>query len=163
MLKKLSVYSILCLFLSACQTYFPVAEEISEKKPSCGDGVESIELTDIDYLLFANKMIDSMIQAKNIQQQTARKRMTLSIKPVQNNTDEAIEMKTINLAIKNRVLRSSRFIITESATEQFQLSGSFEKIERSSTGCTDAYTQFSLQLMNMQTNRILWSEDKKFN
>lgn len=159
MIKKWFVYSGLCLLLTACQTNFPVAKE----QQSCKDTVEAIELTDIDYLLFANRMIDSMIQHKNIQQEIAGNRMTLSILPVENNTSEAINMNAVNQAIKNRVLRSGQFIINESVSSPFQLSGSFANNPRSSTACAETYTQFSLQLMNTQNKRILWSEDTKFN
>jgi len=159
MIKKCFLYPVLGLLLSACQTNFPVATE----QQLCNDTVEAIELTDIDYLLFANRMIDSMIHHKNIQQEIIGNRMTLSILPVENNTSEAINMIAINKAIKNRVLRSGQFIINESASGPFQLSGTFANKQRSSSACAETYTQFSLQLMNTQNKRILWSEDTKFN
>ena len=159
MLKKLTAYPILLLLLSACETHFPVLME----NQSCKEAIETVELTDIDYLLFANKMIDSMIQDKNIQRETANNRMKLSLLPIKNNTNETIEMSVINLAIKNRLVRSGQFIINESASEPLQLSGAFEKVEQSPSTCAQKYTRFALQLKNTRSNRILWSEDTKFN
>lgn len=161
MLKKLTIYPVFLVFLSACQTHFPI---VTEPEPqACNEPIASIELSDIDYLLFANQMIDTMIQDRNIQQRISNKRMTLKLLPIENRTNEMIDLSKINLTLKNRLLRSGHFIINDSTSEPLQLSGAFENINTSSNACAESYGRFSLQLQNSQTGQILWSGNRKFN
>ena len=164
MLKKLILFTLMVFFLSACQTHLPMISE----SISCDENLESIASADIDYLLYANKMVDSLIRNKNVQKETAVSRMELYLYPVTNNSNKTIDMASINRAIKNRLLRSSKFVLLNDAkpvpdeSAEFQLSGSFEEIEQQSNNCSGMYNQFSLKLMNTRTNTILWSEKKRF-
>ena len=159
MLKKLIFFSLPLFFLSACQTHFPVVSE----SISCAEEMEGIELADIDFILYANIMVDSLTLDKRIQRETAHSRMNLSISPVTNKTDKEIDMAVINQAINNRIIRSGQFIlVNEVEPGQYQLSGSFEEITRSINTCDKKHLQFSLKLMNTQTRTIVWSDKKQF-
>lgn len=158
MLKPIVLYTMLGLLLIACQSQLPVASD----QQACPDPIESVELTNIDYLLFANRMVDKMIQDSNVQREIANKRMNLTLIPVANNSNDAIDLASVNLTIKNRLLRSGQFILNGKNTGTYQLSGAFDKKTQASTGC-ESYSQFSLQLLNRETNRILWSDNTKFN
>lgn len=170
-MKKLIFSSLTLLFLNACQTHFPILSEndgsdhrVSEKA-ACQENIEAGELADIDYLLYANKMIDSMTRSKQVQKETANSRMRVYISPVSHSGGD-VDMSFINTSIKNRILRSGLFIVVDDmAAGDFQLSGAFKEIQQAgdSLSCNKNYEEFSLQLKNRRTSAILWSDKKQFN
>lgn len=148
------------MLLSSCQTHLPV---ISDSQP-CEETIETIELTDIDYLLYANQMIDSMINSRRVQQERLEKRMKVFFVPVINKTDDTIELTPVNIAVFNRLLRSGQFILNEEIqNSQFQLSGSFDESSAASGQCAKPHRRFKLQLKSLKNGEIIWSEEKKFN
>lgn len=160
MFKQLILSIFILLFINACQTHLSVIDENRD----CGSEIENIELTDIDYLLYANKMVDSMIQNRRIQELLSAKRMNLMLLPVSNNTSEAIELLPINTAIYNRLLRSGHFIFHQTLeSSQYQLTGEFNEIKKDTDSCDKAYKRFSMQLKSLPDAQVLWSEEKKFN
>ncbi len=159
---KTLTFSILILFyITACQTHLPIVG-VDDVDTPCPENIESIELADIDYLLYANKMIDSMVENNNVKQETINSRMRLSISPItQSHSD--INMSTLNTAIKNRVLRSGLFIIvSDRSVTNFNLSGEFKEVVQQSSSCSQSYDEFSLQLKNIKNGSTLWSELKQF-
>ena len=170
-LKKLVFSSLILLFLNACQTHFPILSEndvpdrrVSEKT-ACQENIESSELADIDYLLYANKMIDSMTRSEQVQKETANSRMRVYLSPVSHSRDD-VDMSVINTSIKNRILRSGLFVVVDDmGAGEFQLSGAFKEIQQTddSSFCNKNYEEFSLQLKNRRSNAILWSDKKQIN
>ena len=170
-MKKLIFSSLTLLFLNACQTHFPIlsekdgAEHRVSEKAACQENIESIELADIDYLLYANKMIDSMTRSQAVQKETANSRMRLYLSPVRHSRED-VDMTFINTSIKNRILRSGLFVVVDGVeSADFQLSGVFKAIQQAgdSSSCNKNHEEFSLQLKNNRTGAILWSEKKQFN
>jgi len=152
--------------LNACQTHLPIISDdnVSNSdisgKAACEQNIERIELADIDYLLFANKMIDSMMQSRNVQKKTVNNRMRLYLSPVHHSD---VDMNSLNTSIKNRVMRSGLFIIVNDLRQaDFQLSGTFETINKQANLCNENYEVFSLYLNDSRTDAILWSEHKQF-
>jgi len=165
-LKKLIFSSLTLFFLNACQTHFPIVSEnkLSEAA-ACQENIERIELADIDYLLYANQMIDSMMHSNNVQKETVNSRMRIYLSPVSRNSDD-VDMNILNTSIKNRILRSGLFIVTEDMkSADFQLSGAFKEIKQAADtySCIGKYEEFSMQLRSSRTDTILWSEKKQFN
>ena len=165
MLNKLILFLLMILFLNACQTHFPIVSQMEDSDNiSCPKNIDQIELADIDYLLYANRMIDAMIRDHKVQKELTTNRMKLSIQPIshQNNTAK-VDMATVNTAIKNRILRSGQFIIVkDEQSSDVQLSGVFENKKIHPNNCVENYEQFSMQLKNSQSGRIIWSEKKQF-
>ena len=162
MLKNAMVFLLSMLLLNACQTHLPIVSESISDSHSCNESIESVELTDIDYLLYANRMVDLLVHDKSIQAATADSRMTLFITPVKNNTNEAIEVTPINMAIKNRIIRSGKFIVLDKPEmSQTQLNSSFNDLQQSDN-CAGSPKSFSLTLINSLTRAIIWSENKRF-
>ncbi len=161
---KYFIFSILILlFLTACQTHFPITGNIDELEKTCPENLDSIELADIDYLLYANKMVDSMVQSNNVKQETINNRMRISLSPITYDRSD-IDMNTLNAAIKNRMLRSGLFIIVSDVdASDFHLSGGFKEVRLQLNSCDQTYGVFSLQLKNNRSGSILWSESKHFN
>jgi PBP1b-binding outer membrane lipoprotein LpoB len=134
----------------------------TEEKIICPDNIERLELADIDYLLYANKMIDSMIQNKAVQTKTTNSRMRLSLSPIAHSRND-VDLNSLNTAIKNRILRSGLFVVVDgTGSANYQLSGIFKAIHQSNT-CNVDYEEFSLQLKDIRTDKILWSDKKRFN
>lgn len=170
-MKKLIFSSLILLFLSACQTRFPilsgneVSEQDASEKAACHEDIERLELADIDYLLYASKMIDSMTQSRNIQNETANSRIRVFLSPVAHSNSD-VDMTNLNTSIKNRILRSGQFIVVNNMESgDFHLSGAFEEIKQQSdaSSCNEKYEVFSLQLKDSRTNKIFWSDKKIFN
>ena len=97
------------LFLTACQTHFPIVSESdqTEKKNYCK---ENKPLTQINFLFYANTMIDSLTQAKAIQEKTNAGRIRLYINPINNESGKSIDMGSIdeeilNLSFKEKFIR----------------------------------------------------------
>ncbi|MCU7820050.1 MAG: penicillin-binding protein activator LpoB, partial [gamma proteobacterium symbiont of Lucinoma myriamae] len=113
MLNKLILLVLMLVFVNACQTHLPIAAQMEGMENSdCPKNIEQIELADIDYLLYANRMVDDMIQDHNVQEALGSNRLKIAIQPISHENNIAqINMDAINLAIKNRILRSGQFII----------------------------------------------------
>lgn len=165
MLNKLILLILMLLFLNACQTYLPIATQMEDTENSaCPKNIEQIELADIDYLLYANRMVDDMIQDHNVQAALSSNRLKIAIQPISHENNIAqINMDAINLAIKNRILRSGQFIIVnDKQSANVYLSGVFNKKAVQSTHCMENFEQFSMQLKNNQTGQLIWSDKKQF-
>ncbi len=168
-MKNLIFLLLTVFILSACQTHLPISlgtdsegtpKNVPEKL-NCQENIERIELEDIDYLLFANTMIDQMIQNRDVQIVTSKNRMRIYIAPVTHSNDE-VDLTFLNTSIKNKIQRSGSFIIISTAGEApFQLTGSFEEINQAHL-CNETYEEFHLQLEDVASNKILWSDKKRF-
>lgn len=157
MIKKVIFFSSIILSLNGCQTHLPVVTE----SISCDENVERIKLHDTDYLLYANTMIDSLAQDEKVQEKTENSRMQLYLDAVVNKTNEIIKMTSINAAIKNRIIRSGQFIlVNQEDSARYHLSGLIENVQ-DTRNCSVEYQQFSLKLMDMRSNSIIWSEEKR--
>jgi len=147
--------------LSACQTHLPIVSEPATENKNCQGNVEQIELEDIDYLLFANTMIDQMIQSQEVQVNTSKNRMRIFIAPVTHSRDE-VDLTFLNTSIRNKIKRSGLFIIINNASKApFKLSGLFEEIKQDHS-CNEIYEEFHLQLEDVGNSKILWSDKKLF-
>ena len=166
MLKKTGSYLLLLavlLILSACQTTLPVFEQSSEMDTQdsvCPDIQKIVKNVQYDYLVYANKMIDSMTRNRNVQERLKQKRLKIYLQPVVNKTTDNIDISAINYAIKNRVIRSGQFIITDNrASADYQLGGTIT-VNTNVGNCDTGLRKFSLSLTGITQSTILWSEYK---
>ena len=164
----LPVIAVLFLIvsLSACQTTLPVFEENQESSSSvtedrdCTEKKKTSRNVQYDYLVYANKMIDSMVKNRNVQAKLKQQRMKIYLQPVVNNTSDNIDISAINYAIKNRVIRSGQFILADSPdTAQYRISGKINSIN-TVNDCDSGQRKFSLSLTGTKQAAILWSEYK---
>lgn len=183
-LKKLIIFLLSTLFSTACQTHLPLVDEhngndkkivITKPCPNNIVQIEQVELADIDYLLYANRMIDNMIGSEAVKEKLELHRLKISLAAIQDKNTTHIDMSTLNRTIKNRLLRSGQFIVVANRqASEVHLSGAFEKIEQLSTApltpqetsqqteCIVSYKQFSLQLNESQSKKLIWSDKKQF-
>jgi len=177
---KKYIISLLSVLLSACQTHLPLlSQEDNPEKNVCVSDMEQIQLADIDYLLYANRMADELIQDDQVQKQLSLNRLKIAIAPIKYIDNAAmsdlaeddltqvrltqVDLTTVNRAIKNRLIRSGLFIVVDNQQESdVSLSGYFINKERVINHCIEQYEQFSMQLENTQSQHIIWSQQKEF-
>ena len=167
-MKKLFTVLLSSLLLNACQTHLPIVSEHigsadDDNKP-CVNNTKYTKSANIDYLLYANRMVDTMIEDDAIQQRVSSKRLKVLIQEIKHTDNNAqIDMVSINSAVKNRLLRSGHFIVVNNRqSADVQLSGIFEKTKRQLTDCVESVDQFSLQLTDSHSKQLIWSDKKQF-
>ena len=160
MLRKRVLFSLFAVFLTACQSYLPLSNE----QKYCENNIEATELRDIDYLLYANRMVDAMVESSRVREILSRHRMKLMVLPIINNTSEDIELLSVNKTVYNRLLRSGHFIMHQDIqTSDYQFSGAFDEMTNGTESCAGVYKTFSLYLKSIDNEQIIWSEKKFFN
>jgi len=165
-LKKLFTILLSSFLLNACQTHLPIVSEHigSADNKACVNNTQYTKSANIDYLLYANRMVDTMIKDDAIEQRVSSKRLKvliLEIKHIDNSVQ--IDMVSINNAVKNRLLRSGLFIVVNNIeAADVQLSGIFEKTKRQLTDCIQSVDQLSLQLTDSHSKQLIWSDKKQF-
>ena len=151
------------IMLNACQTHFPIVSEsvVNETMP-CDNTIEPKKTAYIDYLLYANRMVDRMITDKKVQEKLNNKRLKLVIASVKNNSEIGqADINSVNSAVINRLKRSGQFIIVNNLqNSDVQFSGAFAIVEKKQNSCIAIYEQFSLHLTDSQTKQVIWSDKK---
>lgn len=158
------VFSIgILLFVSACQTHLPIVSEPEQTKDdsSCEENKQS---TDINYLYYANIMIDALTDSKAVQDKIQVRRIKLFVNSVHNGTGKNINMSLINKEILNRINRSGMFIlVNDTAAADYSLSGVIKNTAKNNHECRVDQEQLSIELVQPQTNTLFWSEKKLLN
>jgi PBP1b-binding outer membrane lipoprotein LpoB len=164
MLKYITFFIFLLFFLSACQTQKIQLDTQIKSIDDCPKHIEKIDLADIDYLLYANRMIDSMILDEQVKAGYLLSRVTLYIHPIQTDNKIYMDISTLNQAIYNRIVRSGKFIIVNNIEQSnYQLLANIASLNANmKQNCSNFYETLSLELKNTDTHTILWSDRKVF-
>ena len=163
MLKKFAFSIVIFLFLTACQTHFPLVSEVDQAEDNnfCK---ENKPLIQINYLFYANTMIDSLTQAKAIQEKTNAGRIRLYVNPINNESGKSIDMGSIDEEILNRINRSAMFVlVNNSNAADYSLSGVINNTIKRTNQCLLEQKQFTIELRQPHTNTLFWSETKLLN
>ncbi len=162
MLKYIIFFIFPLFFLSACQTQKIQLDKQIKPTDNCPKQIEQIDLADIDYLLYANRMIDSMILDKQVKMNYLLSRVTLYIQPIEIDNKIDMDINALNQTIYNRIVRSGKFIIVNSIEQSnYQLLANITLLNIKQN-CSNLYETLSLKLKNTDTNNILWSDQKVF-
>ncbi len=160
---------LLVVFLSACQTPLPVFEQTeqpaaaAEQNTECLSQQQATNNIQYDYLLYANKMVDSMVKSHNVQEKLKQNRLKVYLQSIVNNTADNIDVSAIDYAIKNRVIRSGKFIPSDTKDNaDYLISGSINKID-GANNCDTGQRMFNLSLTGIKQAIVLWSEYKNLN
>ncbi len=157
-LRKSILYLAIVLLISSCQTHLPLVAEQDDASADCVTEAAG----PIDYLLYANRMVDRMIADQQVQTALLNKRLRLFPVPLVDklNTAQA-DIIAVNQTLKNRAQRSGQFIIVSNkSASDVQLSAVFEKITRQINQCSESYRQFAMQLRDSRTGKVIWSAKK---
>lgn len=150
---KISLIFSILLSITGCLSNPVVPDHSCEKSTAT-------ELRDIDYLLFANSLVDELTLSKAVLQLSEKKRLNVYVDRLTNNTPEAINLQQIELAIKNRLKRSAKFNLQEDpAKSAYILSGAFNE---KYSDCNDRINQFSMMFSSKSSKQLLWSQHKTY-
>ena len=160
MLKKFVFSTGIFLLLTACQTHFPLVSE-SDQTVNTNYCKENKPLTQINYLFYANTMIDSLTQTEAIQEKTNAGRIRLYVNPINNESGKSIDMGSIDEEILNRINRSAMFVLVKNSNAaDYSLSGMINTITKRTNQCLLEQEQFIIELRQPHTNTLFWSETK---
>jgi PBP1b-binding outer membrane lipoprotein LpoB len=119
-----------------------------------------VELSDIDYLLYANKMVDALTVSNRVTKLAERSRLNVYVEKLVNYTSKKINSTQIEIAIKNRLKYSAKINLQEDPGKaEFILIGSFNKKYKD---CNERVINFSLILKSIGSKNIIWSQDKSY-
>lgn len=126
---------------------------------SCDKNI-AIELSDIDYLLFANHLVDELTASNAVTKLAAKSRLNVYVDKLENNTSEAINIEHVELTIQNRLKRSAKINLKENPGKaDYLLTGGF--IENT-VDCNEQINKFTLILKSTSIKKIIWSQSKTY-
>ncbi|MCK5696858.1 MAG: hypothetical protein KAI02_01775 [Gammaproteobacteria bacterium] len=167
---KKYIISLLSVLLTACQTHLPLlSQDDNPENQVCINHTEQTGLADVDYLLYANRMVDDLIQNDQVQKRLTFNRLKIAITHIDYKEDRAmsdvmnVDLTSVNQAIKNRLIRSGQFIMVDNQdNSDVSLSGYFTNSIKENNHCIEYYEQFFMQLKDNHSQYIIWSEQKEF-
>jgi penicillin-binding protein activator len=184
---KLSmVVSLLTLTLSGCATVPNVQYgDAGSAKPI------STEFGSSDLQQIAESLVDSLITFPPIVELTAQRRPVISVDRVKNKTMQHIDTESITDTVRTKLIKSGKFrfidrttdsaAIDEIKTQQdsglvdtknavkfgsqtgadFLLTANFSEIRQKAGSVTDVYYKFTMNLKNLRSGVLEWSDEKE--
>lgn len=185
-LKSIFVGSALVALLAGCATVPNVQYgDAGSAKPTSTDFGSS------DLQQIAESMVDSLVTFPPIVELTAQKRPVISVDKVKNKTMQHIDTESITDTLRTKLIKSGKFrfidrttdaaAIEEIRTQQdsglvdrkkavnfgsqagadFILTANFSEIRQRSGSVTDVYYKFTMNLKNLRTGVLEWSDEKE--
>jgi uncharacterized protein (TIGR02722 family) len=144
-----------------------------------------------DLQQIAESMVDSLVTFPPIVELTTQKRPVVSIDKVKNKTMQHIDTESVTDSIRTKLVKSGKFrfidrttdaaAIDEIKTQQdsglvdkkkavnfgsqagadFLLTSNFSEIRQKSGSITDVYYKFTMNLKNLRTGVLEWSDEKE--
>ncbi len=184
--KTFLLTALLTLTLSGCATVPNVQYgDAGSAKPM------STEFGSSDLQQIAASLVDSLITFPPIIELTAQKRPVISVDRVKNKTMQHIDTESITDTVRTKLIRSGKFrfidrttdsaAIEEIKTQQdsglvdkksavnfggqagadFLLTANFSEIRQKAGSVTDVYYKFTMNLKNLRTGVLEWSDEKE--
>lgn len=144
-----------------------------------------------DLQMIAEKMVDSLLTFPPIVQLTDERRPVLMVDRVKNKSMQHIDMEAVTDSIRTRLIRSGKFRFIDRTTDEaaigeirtqqesglvdartavqfgnqigaeFMLTGNFAEIQQKGGKVKDVYYKFTLNLKNLRTGIVEWSDEKE--
>jgi uncharacterized protein (TIGR02722 family) len=151
----------------------------------------STDFSSSDLQQIAEKMTDSLLTFPPIVEATSQRRPILSMTKVKNKTMQHIDTESVTDSIRTKLIRSGRFqfidrTTDEEAREEFQaqkdtglvdpkkavpagnqygaeylLTANLSEIQQKAGSTTDVYYKFTMNLKNLRTGLLEWSDEKE--
>lgn len=185
-LKVMCAGSIVVAMLAGCATVPNVQYgDAGSAKPI------STEFGSSDLQQIAESMVDSLVTFPPIVEMTAQKRPVISVDRVKNKTMQHIDTESITDTLRTKLIKSGKFrfidrttdaaAIDEIKTQQdsglvdrkkavnfgsqagadFILTSNFSEIRQRAGSVTDVYYKFTMNLKNLRTGVLEWSDEKE--
>lgn len=151
----------------------------------------SVEFGSSDLQQIGETMVDSLLTFPPIVEMTMQRRPVISVDKVKNKTMQHIDTESITDSIRTKLIRSGKFrfidrttdeaAIAEIKTQQesglvdpktavdfgqqigaeFILTANFSEIRQKQGSITDTYYKFTMNLKNLKTGILEWSDEKE--
>jgi uncharacterized protein (TIGR02722 family) len=144
-----------------------------------------------DLQQIAQAMVDSMLTFPPIVEETSRRRPVVTIDRVKNKTMQHIDTESITDSIRARLLKSGKFRFIDRTTDtqaidevryqqesgltkrggavkfgqqlapEYMVTANFSEIEQRNSDTKDVYYKFTMNLKNLSTGILEWSDEKE--
>ena len=144
-----------------------------------------------DLQQIAASLVDSMLTFPPVVEETSRRRPVLVVDRVKNKTMQHIDTESITDSIRARMLKSGKFRFIDRTTDsqaidevryqqesglvkkgtamrfgqqlapEYMLTANFSEIEQRNSDTKDVYYKFTMNLKNLSTGILEWSDEKE--
>jgi uncharacterized protein (TIGR02722 family) len=144
-----------------------------------------------DLQQIAESMVDSLLTFPPVVELTTQRRPVLSVDKVKNKTMQHIDTESVTDSIRTKLIRSGKFRFIDRTTDEatvdeikiqqesglvnqktavnfgqqigaeFLLTANFAEIRQKAGGVTDVYYKFTMNLKNLKTGILEWSDEKE--
>lgn len=144
-----------------------------------------------DLQQIAETMVDSLMTFPPVVELTSQKRPVLSVDRVKNKTMQHIDTESITDSVRAKMIKSGKFRFIDRTTDdaaieeikiqqesglvnkkdavnfgtqsgaEFILTSNFSEIKQKSGSVTDVYYKFTMNLKNLRTGVLEWSDEKE--
>lgn len=144
-----------------------------------------------DLQQIASSLVDSMLTFPPVVEETSRRRPVLVVDRVKNKTMQHIDTESVTDSIRARLLKSGRFRFIDRTTDtqaidevryqqesglvkkgtamkfgqqlapEYMLTANFSEIEQRNSDTKDVYYKFTMNLKNLTTGILEWSDEKE--
>ena len=151
----------------------------------------STEFGSSDLQQIADSMVDSLLVFPPVVELTAGKRPVITVDRVKNKTMQHIDTESITDSIRAKLIKSGKFRFIDRTTDaqtieeiktqqesglvdkntavdfgkqigaEFLLTANFSEIKQKAGSVTDVYYKFTMNLKNLKTGILEWSDEKE--
>lgn len=151
----------------------------------------STDFGSADLQQVAATMVDSLLAFPPVAEITATRRPVISVDRVKNKSMQHIDMEAVTDSIRAKLIKSGKFTFVDRTTEaavleelkyqqnsgmidpekavemgkqygaEYILAGNFAEIEQRGDDVRDVYYKFTLNLKNLRTGLLEWSDEKE--
>ena len=151
----------------------------------------SVEFGSSDLQQIGEAMVDSLLTFPPIVEMTAQRRPVIAVDKVKNKTMQHIDTESITDSIRTKLIRSGKFRFIDRTTDEaaieeltiqqesglvdpksavdfgqqigaeFLLTANFSEIRQRQGNITDTYYKFTMNLKNLRTGILEWSDEKE--
>ena len=177
--------SAAALTLAGCATSNVQYGDAGSAKPI------TTEFGSSDLQQIAESMVDSLITFPPVVELTTQRRPVISVDKVKNKTMQHIDTESVTDSIRTKLIRSGKFRFIDRTTDEaavdeikiqqesglvdkktavnfgqqigaeFLLTANFAEIRQKAGGVTDVYYKFTMNLKNLKTGILEWSDENE--
>jgi uncharacterized protein (TIGR02722 family) len=182
--KVFFVSAASAVVLTGCQTTVATETQLDRKAMSAALEPQDVRRT-------VEKMVDSMLADQQFIAEIGGKRPVLDVTGIKNRSSMHIDMKSVMSSIRTKLLRSRRFRFMDRSTSaddlqfmndqvlngmtdqskavragsqsaaQMYLYGELSEMRQHVDGVTDRYYKFTLNLKDLRTGELVWSDEQE--
>lgn len=151
----------------------------------------ALEFGSADLQQIADSMVDSLLTFPPIVEVTGQRRPVITVDKVKNKTMQHIDTESITDSVRSKLIRSGKFRFIDRTTDEaaieeikvqqdsglvnkktavdfgqqigaeYMLTANFSEIRQKSGSVTDTYYKFTMNLKNLKTGILEWSDEKE--